>query len=308
MRQHGLTGGDRLGDTERFEEKLVTARFDLAHIEHRVDDREKMRAGLMDQRHVFALAIVFELSEIFACKHVRKAEDGIERRAQFMADGGKEPRFGIVGRLGMCCLGRRLCLQTRLFGDIARLGDNRKEISFSVSKRRHLAVDMCELRAIRRRPFETDVHGRTLAVQAQRIDRSQEGDAIRHMDLLDEAAPMRIAHQFQILTRIAPVDGQDVAPGIVDGHQTRKEIIGRIEIGQFQCRREFHLAVRREIAAAGNGCSRGQQGRRGPKRRSRRQGGGYGQCQRQRERDDRQRGQGYGSDGTQASEVVTRNS
>ena len=57
-----------------------------------------MGAGLADQPDIFALAVVFELAEIFAGQNVGKAEDGVERRAQLVADGGQEARLGVVGR------------------------------------------------------------------------------------------------------------------------------------------------------------------------------------------------------------------
>ncbi len=88
--QHGLAGGDFLGHHEGFGHQFVAPSLDLAHVEHGIDEREKMRARAVDQIHIFALAIILELAEIFAGEDFRKAENGVERRAQFMADGRQE--------------------------------------------------------------------------------------------------------------------------------------------------------------------------------------------------------------------------
>lgn len=62
--------------------RLVTAGFQLAHVKHRVDDRQEMGAGLADEADIFPLAIVLQPAEIFAGENIGKTEDGIERRAQ----------------------------------------------------------------------------------------------------------------------------------------------------------------------------------------------------------------------------------
>ncbi len=49
-----------------------------------------MRAGFADQADIFALAVVFKLAEIFADQDIGKTENGVQRRAQLMADGGEE--------------------------------------------------------------------------------------------------------------------------------------------------------------------------------------------------------------------------
>ncbi|MBL3684323.1 hypothetical protein F2981_10975 [Sinorhizobium meliloti] len=103
------------------------------------------------------------------------------------------------------------------------------------------------------------------------------------------------------------MDGQDVAPGIVTVTKPAKEIICRIEIGQFRgagasstspaAGKSRPLAM--AAAAAKQGCeaqSAVPAGR-----------GGYGQCQGQRERHDRSAVSDTAATARKPSEVVTRN-
>ena len=62
-------------------------------------------SGIVDQSGIFVAARGIEHQHGFLFQHVGKADDGVERRAQFVTHGGEEAALGGVGALG---LGARL--------------------------------------------------------------------------------------------------------------------------------------------------------------------------------------------------------
>ena len=98
----GLDGADRLIDD--FGKALLAFRqlqlsgLDFGCIENLIDDAEKLVAGLVDVGRR-SLRTVGELAEILAAHHFGEADDGVERRAQFMAHGRQERGLGLACRL-----------------------------------------------------------------------------------------------------------------------------------------------------------------------------------------------------------------
>ena len=72
-----------------------------------------MVAGFADEADIFLLPRVGKGTEHLVLQHVRKADDRIERGAQFMAHHAEEPalgkldRAGVFARFGQCCAQRR---------------------------------------------------------------------------------------------------------------------------------------------------------------------------------------------------------
>ena len=188
-----------------------------------------MRARLVDQRDVFALAVVLQLAEILAGKDVGKAEDGVQRRAQLVADGRQEARLGVVGRFGLLGLARILVPQPCLVGNVARLGDDRAEPAVGTGQRRHLHAHVHELLGIRleARAIDADVHGLAHAALAQPVDRGQEAEPVGDVDLVEVAARHGIAHPGQHVGAVAAVHGGDEAARIVQRDEAGEEVVGR---------------------------------------------------------------------------------
>ena len=107
-------GIDQRAHVEGLGEDVEAAGLDLRHVEDRIDDRQKMLAGRMDDAGIFpALGFVLRHQRVVA-EHLGEAEDRVERRAQFVADIGEEAvlpgarAIGIEPRLLARCLGLML--------------------------------------------------------------------------------------------------------------------------------------------------------------------------------------------------------
>ena len=100
------------------------AGLDLRHVENAVDDRQEMLAGTVDQRGIFVAALAVEQKLVFLHQHIGEADDGIERRAQFVAHGGEEAAFGVIGALRFGMRVELRLLQALAFGDVAQHRDD----------------------------------------------------------------------------------------------------------------------------------------------------------------------------------------
>ena len=74
--------------------------FDARQIENVVDEGQQIVPGMVDVVGVILVDRNGHWPEHLALQDLRKAHDGIERRAQFMAHGGEEGRLRLVGFLG----------------------------------------------------------------------------------------------------------------------------------------------------------------------------------------------------------------
>ncbi len=73
------------------------AGLDLRHVENIVDDVEEMLAAIVDVAGVFIVLGRAERAEHLVLQDFRKAEDGVERRAELMGHVGQEFRLRPVG-------------------------------------------------------------------------------------------------------------------------------------------------------------------------------------------------------------------
>ena len=71
---------------------LHLAGFDLGEIQHLVDQTKQMPPGLFNTGKIFEIAVAAFLLHVFN-QHFRIADDGIQGRAQFVADIGQELRL-----------------------------------------------------------------------------------------------------------------------------------------------------------------------------------------------------------------------
>ncbi len=93
--------GNRPVDIDRNEVEIHLAGLDLGEIEKVVDEAHHMRAGRVDVLQIVAIALVADRPEALLHDDFSKAEDSIERRADFVADLGQEIGFQRARPLGL---------------------------------------------------------------------------------------------------------------------------------------------------------------------------------------------------------------
>src|SRR6185437_10158102 len=75
------------------------AGFDFGEVKDVVDELQKMAAADEDVVAVFELPVV-QIAEDFVGEHFGESDDGVERRAQFVAHVGEELALGLAGGFG----------------------------------------------------------------------------------------------------------------------------------------------------------------------------------------------------------------
>ena len=101
FQDHQIAAADeRFAWRKQFRNDLEIAALHLRHIKDAVDDRQEMKPGFIDQLGVFLTPCGVDHHLVLAHDHFREPDNGIQRRAQFMAHGGKEARLGRTGPLG----------------------------------------------------------------------------------------------------------------------------------------------------------------------------------------------------------------
>jgi len=103
--QGGVEGTCRV---QRMGRDIHPAGLDLGDVEQVVDQRQQMRAGGMDVAGIVAVTLIANRPETFLGDDFRKAQDGVQRRAQFVAHVCQEGGLGGVGRFRLEPLLQRL--------------------------------------------------------------------------------------------------------------------------------------------------------------------------------------------------------
>ena len=83
-----------------------------------------MLAGIVDQLRIFLAARRIQHQRVLLHDHLGEADDGVERRAQFVAHGGEETGLGRVGLLGGGARQIERLLLELAVGDVAHHGDD----------------------------------------------------------------------------------------------------------------------------------------------------------------------------------------
>ena len=96
-RRHSSTTA---GQRDRLLLQFVPARLDPRQIENFVDQHQEMLAAGVDVGGIFLVSRHRVRAEQFALHHFGEPEDGVERRAQFMAHRRQKARLGQIGALG----------------------------------------------------------------------------------------------------------------------------------------------------------------------------------------------------------------
>ena len=94
-------------------------------IEQVVDDGDHAFAGGADVLHVFDVTLVAERAEPFADHHFGKADDGVERRADLVADPRQHVGLGVGRAIGQP---PRLLQFALAFSDLRKIAKHREEI------------------------------------------------------------------------------------------------------------------------------------------------------------------------------------
>src|SRR5581483_6943320 len=77
------------------EAELELSGVDLRQIGKIVHQRDDLRAGLVDVAQIIAVTLIADRSEALVHHHLREADDGVERRADLVADLGE--KLGLAG-------------------------------------------------------------------------------------------------------------------------------------------------------------------------------------------------------------------
>ena len=98
----GAAGIQRIG------RDFHAARFDLGDVQQIVDQGQKMRARGMDVAGIILVAGIAHRAETFLADDFRKAQNGVQRRAQLMAHIGQEGGLGGIGGFRLEALAQRI--------------------------------------------------------------------------------------------------------------------------------------------------------------------------------------------------------
>ena len=102
--------------------QIELSRLDAGNVEQVVDQADDMLAGGADVAQVFAVALVLDRSEALLDHHFGEADDGVQRRAYFVADARQEIRFLVRRGLGGAARGEQLGLGALPVRDVAQHG------------------------------------------------------------------------------------------------------------------------------------------------------------------------------------------
>ena len=173
-----------------------------------------MLAGIPNQADIFLLARILEGAEHLMQQHVGKADDGVQRRAKFVADDRQEPSLGDFGGKPPSHWRREFFAQSGNFVILAQ--DEREDIASaarraSVREKRPIIVGR-QATVILALSF-----GRCRSAAAGREDSSRRdrcaiahvgqcaeiGDAVGQMDAVEQAgAEKQLGRQFQKRARL----------------------------------------------------------------------------------------------------------
>ena len=98
--------GDDIGDVDRAEIEGKAPGLDLGHVENVVDHLQQIGAARINVAGIFLIFGVAERAEQPLLHHLGKADHGVERRAQLVADIGEELGLRPVGGFGAILLER----------------------------------------------------------------------------------------------------------------------------------------------------------------------------------------------------------
>ena len=91
---------DRRGQIDLLFLHDVAASLDPGNIEDIIDQGQQVTAALVDIPGIFEVFRRTERTVIFTAHDLGEADDGVQRRAEFVAHPGQEFRLGLVGLLG----------------------------------------------------------------------------------------------------------------------------------------------------------------------------------------------------------------
>ena len=145
--QHADAGSHHHAKLDGFIRKVIATRLDLREIEHVIDHVEQMMAGRVDLHRIFDV-VRADLAERLIANQLREANDGIQRRAQFVAHVGEEFRLGAARRLRTFLGVQKLGLSLHLGGDVPTGSAVAEECTRRIKQR--ISVDADVARSCRR--------------------------------------------------------------------------------------------------------------------------------------------------------------
>ena len=211
---------DQRGQRHRLDRQAQAARFDLRQVEDFIDQRQKMAARSDDVLHEGAL-LHDSRGQRFVGQQLGKAEDGVERRAQFVRHAGEKAVLGLAGPLQFDFLFVERAFDALALRDVA--DGRRHQHAFLRFQRRQADFDG-ELGAVAAQAvqFQAGAHGagarggrKALAVMRV-VGRVAGGD--QHFHVLAQQFGARIAEQALRLR----VDQHDLAVAVDDDDGVRR--------------------------------------------------------------------------------------
>ena len=180
-----------------------------------------MVAGIVDQAGIFVAPLGVEHQRRFLLQHLGEADDGIERRAQFVAHGGEEAAFRRIGALGLGAGVFERLLLLLAPGDVAQHRDHFAAIRLAgigagLFERPAAHLDPDEFH--RRMPMGIDAvaphaeFGRAAFAERCGIaERRQIGRPVGNMDAVEQAMAVQIG-KARAEQRFAAGDTNSTAP------------------------------------------------------------------------------------------------
>ena len=125
LRRHHVEDiADQRGHVELRLVEFILAGLGLRQVEHVVDERQQVLAGLADAPGIVGVFFMPDRAEHLPFDHLRKAQYRIERGTQFVAHIREELRLGLVRAFGFLLRGDNTLLVALAFGHVAQHEDD----------------------------------------------------------------------------------------------------------------------------------------------------------------------------------------
>ena len=157
--------------------------------------------GIVDEAGIFVAALGIEHQRQLFHQHVRKADNGVERRAQFVAHGGEEAALGGIGALGLAARVLQRLLLPLAFRHIAKHGNDFAAVIAATSTaacssgRQRISIQTnsaCTAIGVGTLAPDAELDGAALAQGRCIAERGQISGAVGDMDAAEQALPVQV--------------------------------------------------------------------------------------------------------------------
>ncbi len=125
LEHHQIAATDeRFARRKQLGHDFKIAALHLRHVENAVHDRKQVQSGLVDELGIFLTPRSVDHHLVFMDDHLRETDDGVQRRAQFVAHCREEARLRFPCPLGLISRGLERLLLKLAFGHVAHHCDD----------------------------------------------------------------------------------------------------------------------------------------------------------------------------------------